>query len=139
MIQLLWILTLTSAIWTSALPGLTLPFLGYIYPYRIMVMILIIVILLKGRVTIQPLLFRKTSFVFGIIIIYAIGSVIFSSNIVMSINKLANYLINIIFLFMTLIVVKNKAILNKTFKTIYINYLILIVVMYFYTDLQCLI
>lgn len=127
MIELLWSLTITAAIWGNGLPGLEIPFAGNIYPYRILVIVLLIAIILLRKDPKTQLRFKvSTLMLFGFVIMYGLLSVMFSPVQDESLKKIINYIINILFLLLFLgdIDCKNK--IERVLRILSGNYILLL-------------
>lgn len=127
MIVKFWYLTLTAAIWGASLPGIQVPLIGNLYPYRILtIFLMIMVICFKKEIIVSKSIGTKTILVFGSIILYGLVSLFFSPEVTESIGKMFNYFINISFIFLFLIIVREKKVLYGSLKTIFINFIALL-------------
>lgn len=127
-IEYLWYIVITTAIWGTTLGGISVPGLGTMSPYRILIIILIGMIISvklrnKSKIKKSNLILLTISLV---LLVYNLFFVLDSNNDPINmIQKLLNYAFGIMLIIIGKIVVVDKKIFIRTIKILIINLLVI--------------
>jgi teichuronic acid biosynthesis protein TuaE len=120
--KLFWFLFITSAIWGAALPGITIPLVGTMYPLRIiLILVVLLTILQKKRLFQNHLLARRTYHYFGIMLLYGALAILWASNKSVAIKSETVYITSFLVLVTCIAYIRNNKDLNIVCKTFLLN------------------
>lgn len=126
---ILWVIFFITLQLTSNLPGLTIPGLGFVYPFRIILPIVFIYFLITNKIRNNKYsqTFRYTFVFLLILLLYGIISLAWAQSANNGIKKLLNFLIGLTTIAVMVVAVKDKKLF---YKIILINTIILFVFMF---------
>lgn len=109
--RIFWICFVTCSIWGSRLPGITIPFIGTLYPLRIFILLSPFFILLNYYhkwASCYIKIKKNTYYFFGVILLYGILTLFWTINISAAITSLIVYITSFLVVIICIYLIKDE-------------------------------
>ena len=105
--KVFWLIFVTSVIWGSKLPGVTIPYIGTLFPLRIITFSFPFFVLLKSKIP-SSLILKKACFSFGIMLLSGILTLFWTINISSALTSLIVYMTSFLIVIICIYFTRNK-------------------------------
>ena len=129
--EILWYSTAVFSVWGSSLGGISVPFFGLLYPYRVLVAVLLIVVMVKSKKA-DGLFGRHMLFtilpVLAYMILHSIVSLLWAQDQIRTVKAILNYFFVAAFLILFFRFAKDRKSLNRLLIAVSINMVAILLV-----------